>query len=227
MTILIIEDDKEITEVIRLALEIRWPEAKLVTTHLGNEGVRLTESEKPDVVLLDLGLPDTSGYDVLKEIRTFTNVPVLILTVRGEEADIIRGLEWGADDYMIKPFRQMELLARIRALVRRGAPALSGKTIVCGELSFNPETRQTFFRQEEIELTNTEGIILYELMKNTGQVVPHSRLAEVVWGGELPTSTESLRVYIRRLREKIETDPQNPRIIVTKSGIGYSLNEPV
>ncbi|MDD4877120.1 MAG: response regulator, partial [Dehalococcoidales bacterium] len=101
MKVLIIEDDREIVEVISLAFDIRWPEANIVSTHLGGKGVELVESEAPDIVILDLGLPDTSGYDVLKEIRTFSSVPVLILTVRGEESDVVKGLEWGADDYMV------------------------------------------------------------------------------------------------------------------------------
>ncbi|MFC1860183.1 response regulator transcription factor [Chloroflexota bacterium] len=111
MKVLIIEDDPEIVEVISLAFQIRWPEVKLVSTNLGEKGVELVESESPDVVILDLGLPDISGYDVLKEIRAFSTVPILILTVRGEETDVVRGLEWGADDYMVKPFRQLELLS--------------------------------------------------------------------------------------------------------------------
>ena len=119
MKVLIIEDDRDIVDVIKLAFDIRWPDAKIVSTHLGERGIELVEEESPDVVILDLGLVDVSGFDALKRIRMFSNVPVLILTVRAEESDIVRGLEWGADDYMVKPFRQLELLSRIRALVRR------------------------------------------------------------------------------------------------------------
>ncbi|MFC1981590.1 response regulator transcription factor [Chloroflexota bacterium] len=226
MKILIIEDDKEITEVVRIALGMRWPEAKLVSTHLGRGGVELVESEKPDVVILDLGLPDVSGYEVLKEIRTFSEVPILILTVRSEEADVTKGLELGADDYVVKPFRQMELLSRIRALVRRVGSSLSEEPLVCGALSFNPSTRQIFCRQEEMYLTHTEYIILHQLIRNAGHVVTHSMLAEAVWGGEYPHAVEGLRVYIRRLREKIEVAPDDPQIIITKVGTGYLLAQP-
>jgi two-component system KDP operon response regulator KdpE len=198
----------------------------MISTHLGEQGVELVEKERPDVVILDLGLPDISGYDVLKKIRAFSRVPVIILTVRGEEADVTRGLEWGADDYMTKPFRQMELLSRIKAVIRRADPAQTKAVITSGKLSFNSISRQVIYGQKEIDLTRTEGIILSELIKNAGRIVTHSQLAEVVWGEEYPDATESLRVYIRRLRGKIESDPDKPQIIITKAGVGYLLSAP-
>ena len=226
MKVLIIEDNHEIVEVISLAFQIRWPELKLVSTHLGEKGVEMVESENPDIVILDLGLPDISGFDVLKEIRTFSVVPILILTVRGEESDVVKGLEWGADDYMVKPFRQMELLSRIRALTRRASPLGNETPLVCGELSFNPTTRQLFYGQKEIELTRTEGTILHQLMRNAGQVVTHSALAEALWGEEYPDATSALKVYILRLRQKLEADPSQPKLIDAKPGIGYQLIKP-
>ena len=177
MKVLIIEDDREIVEVVSLAFQMRWPEVHLVHSNLGERGVELVESENPDIVILDLGLPDISGYDVLKEIRTFSTIPILILTVRADEADIVRGLEWGADDYMVKPFRQLELLSRIRALTRRVSTLDKEIPLVCGQLHFNPSTRQLYDGQREIGLTRTEGSILYHLMRNTGQVVTYSGLA--------------------------------------------------
>lgn len=223
MKVLIIEDDREIVEIITLAFEIRWPGVTLINTHLGLKGVELVETEDPDVIILDLGLPDTNGFDVLKEIRTFSDVPVMILTVRGEEADVVKGLEWGADDYMVKPFRQLELLSRIKALTRRSTFITNETTITHGELRFNPTVRQLFRSDEEIMLTRTEGAILFELMKNSGQVVTHNSLAEAVWGEDYPDAVDSLRVYIRRLREKIERNPDSPELILTKTGLGYML----
>ena len=226
MKVLIIEDDHEIVEVISLAFQIRWPEVKLVSTHLGEKGVELVESEEPDVVILDLGLPDIGGFDVLKEIRAFSDVPVLILTVRGEEADVVKGLEWGADDYMVKPFRQLELLSRIKALTRRASPSDRETPLVYGELSFDPSTRQLSYGQREINLTRTEGIILHSLMRNAGQVVTHSTLAEAVWGEDYPDATSALKVHILRLRQKLEVDSSQPKLILTKTGIGYLLAKP-
>ena len=132
MKVLIVEDDHEIVEIISLAFEIRWPEAELVSTHLGEQGISMVDAEEPDVIILDLGLPDISGFDVLKEVRTFSTVPILILTVRGEEADIVKGLEWGADDYMVKPFRQLELMSRAQAVMRRYHLVSHATSMACG-----------------------------------------------------------------------------------------------
>jgi len=226
MKVLVIEDDQGIVEAISLAFQIRWPEAKLISTHLGEKGVAMVESEKPDVVILDLGLADISGFEVLKQIRLFSDVAVLILTVRAEEADIVKGLEWGADDYMTKPFRQLELLSRVKALTRRRSSLAEKTTLVCGQLQLNPATNQLFYGKKEIDLTPTEKHILYNLMRNAGQVVTHSRLAELLWGEDYANAADSLKVYIRRLREKIEADPSNPALILTKAGVGYLLAKP-
>ena len=224
MKVLIIEDDQEIVEAVSLAFQIRWPEAKLVSTHLGERGIELVESENPDVTILDLGLPDISGFEVLKQIRLFSSVPVLILTVRADEADIVKGLEWGADDYVVKPFRQLELLSRVKALTRRRGPEEA--PLVCGQLHFNPSTGQLLYGEKEISLTRTEGRILHHLMRNAGQVVTHSGLAETVWGDDYPDAADSIKVYVRRLREKLEADPSHPQLILTKAGIGYLLAKP-
>ncbi|MFQ5759188.1 MAG: response regulator transcription factor, partial [Candidatus Bathyarchaeia archaeon] len=142
MKVLIIEDDQAIVEAITLALQLSWPESKLVSTNLGQRGTELVESENPDVVILDLGLPDTSGFEVLKQIRLFSSVPILILTVRSDEADIVKGLEWGADDYVVKPFRQLELLSRIKLVTRRRGSLAKETPLVCGKLRFEPSTWQ-------------------------------------------------------------------------------------
>ena len=226
MKVLIIEDDREIIEAVSLALQIRWPEAKLISSHLGERGIELVETENPDVVILDLGLVDISGFEVLKQIRLFSGVPILILTVRMDEADIIKGLEWGADDYVVKPFRQLELLSRLKVLTRRRSPLAEEAPLVCGQLYFDPSKRQLFYGKKEINLTPTEGYILRHLMKNAGRVVTHSGLAEAVWGQDYPEAADSLKVYIRRLREKLEANPSQPQIILTKSGIGYLLAKP-
>jgi len=225
MKVLIVEDNRDIVETISLALQIRWPEAKLVSTHLGEKGIELVESESPDIVILDLGLPDISGFEVLKQIRLFSVVPIIILTVRAEEADIVKGLEWGADDYVVKPFSQLELLARVKAQIR-GQTRSREESLVCGPLSFDPSTRQLLYDGKEIALTRTEAHILRHLMNNAGHVVTHSSLAEEVWGEDYPGAADSLKVHIRRLREKVETDPSQPQLILTKAGIGYFLKKP-
>ena len=225
MKVLIIEDDREIVDAISLAFQIRWPEAKVVSTRLGKKGVELVESEAPDIVILDLGLPDINGFEVLRQIRLFSSVPIIILTVSVEEADIVKGLEWGADDYIVKPFRQLELLARVRALIRRHTPA-EEETLVVGPLRLEAITGQLLHNNKEIALTITESRLLSHLMRNAGHVVTHSSLAEAVWGNDYPGAADSLKVHIRRLREKIEADPSHPRFVLTKAGVGYFLARP-
>jgi len=227
MKILIIEDDHKIVETLVLTLIVRWPDAMVVSSNLGEKGIKMVESETPDIVVLDLGLPDISGFDVLKSIRLFSKVPVVILTARAEEADIVKGLELGADDYITKPFRQMELLARLKALMRRQTLSMENSTedehISAGKISLSPITRQVTVGSSKIDLTATETLILQRLMKNAGNIVTHGSLAEAVWGSDYPNSADSLKVYIRRLREKIEAEPSEPRIILAKPGVGYLL----
>ena len=151
-------------------------------------------------------MPDISGFDVLRQIRLFSQVPLIILTVRSEEADIIKGLELGADDYIIKPFRQLELLARIKAQIRRQSEE---EPITNGPLHLDTVTRTLNINDREISLTMTETRILGQLMKNAGQVVTHPTMSEAVWGNDYPGATDSVKVHIRRLREKIEDDPNS------------------
>lgn len=226
MKFLIIEDDKTIIDSISLIFQLSWPETKLISTPLGQKGIELAETEHPDVVILDLGLPDISGYEVLKQIRLFSAVPVIILTVRSEEVDIVRGLEGGADDYIVKPFRQLELLSRIRCVTRRQERVAQEKPLEIGQFYFNPSTWQLVIGEREISVTRTEGSIFYHLLQNAGRVVTHSDLAEALWGVDYPDAADCLRVHIRRLRVKIEEDPRQPQIILTKPGVGYLLAKP-
>ncbi len=225
MKVLLIEDDREIIDAISLAFQIRWPEATLIPTRLGQKGVELVESESPDIVILDLGLPDINGFDVLRQIRLFSHVPTIILTVRSDEADIVKGLEWGADDYITKPFRQLEFLARVKALIRRQVGA-EEESIVFGPLRLDPTTGQLSYSGKEIALTVTESQIMAHLMKNGGRAVTHASLAGAVWGDDYPGAADSLKVHIRRLREKVEEAPSNPRLILTRTGVGYFMAKP-
>ena len=225
MKVLLIEDDKEIIDAISLAFQIRWPEAEVVSTRLGEKGVELVESEAPDIVIIDLGLPDISGFEVLRQVRLFSKVPIIILTVRSEEADVVKGLEWGADDYILKPFRQLELLARVKALIRRQSPS-EEEPLAYGPLRLDTTSGQLYYGGKEIALTVTENHILGHLMKSAGRVVTHSSLAGAVWGDDYLGAADSLKVHIRRLREKIEADPSHPQLILTRTGVGYFLARP-
>ncbi len=223
--ILIIEDNEEIVEAVSLAFQIRWPQVRIASTERGEEGIDLVEKESPDVVILDLGLPDISGFEVLKSVRLFSIVPVVILTVRGEEADIVKGLELGADEYIVKPFRQLELLARVKALIRRASAMEEDSSIVCGPLCLDPTMRTVHYGDRQTSLTRTESIILLQLMRNAGNVVTRANFVEKLWGSDYPDAAASLKVHIRRLREKIEPDPSHPGFIITRAGVGYFLAE--
>lgn len=225
MKILIIEDDPQVVEVVSLSLRIRWPEAEVLDTHLGEKGLEILEQESPAVVILDLGLPDMSGYDTLKRIRLFSDVPLVILTSRDEESDIVKGLELGADDYITKPFRQMELISRVKAVMRR-KDLSSPKEMRQGDLQFDPDRLEVNCKGRRIALTRTEGSIFHQLMKNAGQVVPYDVLAEAVWGRDYEGATDALKVHVRRLREKLEGDPGEPQLILTRPGVGYLLAVP-
>ena len=225
MKALIIEDDPEIVESVTLAFQILWPEVQLSSTHLGRRGLELAENEVHNIIILDLGLPDMSGFDILRQVRFFSSVPIIILTVKGDESDIVKGLEWGADDYIVKPCGQLELLARIKARMRDKEHFLEELPLTFGPLRFNPSTRQLLHGKREIQLTAIESHIIHYLMKNAGRVATYSRLAEDVWGDYFPGCVDSLRVHIRRLRKKVENDPNCPQLIITKAGVGYFLRE--
>jgi len=226
MKILLIEDDQQITEYIKMAFAVASSEFKIISTYSGEQGLDLTESESPDLVLLDIGLPDIDGFEVLKQIRLFSNIPVVIMTVRSEEADIVKGLQFGADDYLVKPFGQMELLARIKALMRRFHYDQTLPYHFSKNIQFGRSLQKIFYFGRAINLTQTEGIILYKLLENAGKVVTHQSLAETIWGEDYPGSSKTIKVYISRLRQKLEQDPSNPKLILSNKGRGYLIVKP-
>jgi two-component system response regulator VicR len=223
--VIIIEDSDEIVETTSLTLQIRWPNVEIHTSDSGKKGLTMIEKHHPSIVILDLGLPDMSGFDVLKDIRSFSDIPVLILTVRGDEADVVKGLELGADGYVIKPFRQMELLSRIRAILRRQGAIYEDNIIAVDNFRFNPSEQMVTIDGRQITLTRSENLILFKLIKNPNMVMSYSRLAEAVWGSDYPCASASLKVHIRRLRQKIERNPAHPTFILTKRGLGYLFSK--
>ena len=223
MKILVIEDDAEIREFVSIALDVSWPITEMIATHQGNDGVQLVETAAPDVVLLDLGLPDIDGLDVLKQIRAFSEVPIIIISVRADEPTIVKGLEWGADEYIVKPFGQLELLARIRAVLRRTSPETTD-SINIGSVKLNTISRELSCQKKTAHLTRTESLIVHTLMANIGQIVTYPRLAEVVWGDEYPNASDAIRVYIRRIRAKLEAVIDHHWSLNSKPGVGYVLD---
>lgn len=223
MKVLIIEDDEDTVESVRIAFTMRWPSAHLASTHMGKTGIDLAQREAPDIIILDLGLPDMSGFDVLKQIRLFSSVPIIIVTVKGEERDVVRGLELGADDYTTKPCRQLELLARVNARMRDRNVSTEEPALSFGLLHLSPMTHQFFYGEREIRLTAIETKIMKYLMSAGGRVATYSGLAYHVWGDEYHGHVDTVRVHVRQLRKKLEADPNHPQLILTKRGLGYFL----
>ncbi|TFG45924.1 MAG: response regulator transcription factor [Dehalococcoidia bacterium] len=226
MKALMIEDDPQIVDSVAWAFRMRWPDMEFLSTDSGNQGISIVREQQPDIAILDLGLPDISGFDVLKGIRKFSAIPIIVLTARKDEFDIVKGLEAGADDYLVKPFRQMELLSRITALIRRSSVPGPDSAITVGELHLSSATGILNYQDREIPLTRTEEIIMSKLMQNIGSVVTYAIMAEALWSDYYPECVSALRVYIRQLRHKIEEDIDNPKIILNKHGVGYMLMTP-
>jgi len=227
---LIIEDAPDIVETFSLCFELRWPGVEVISTAEGSKGLILAETESPDVIILDLGLPDMDGLEVLKGIRSLSNVPIIIVTARGDEIDRVKGLELGADDYITKPFSHMELLARVHAVLRRAHMAKPGteeKPFHAPGLSIDFATRTVTINEQTVSLTPTEYELLHYLVLNEGTVLTQRALLEKVWGEEYTDSPEYLKVYIQRLRNKLEVDPANPQLLISERGVGYKFVKPL
>jgi two-component system KDP operon response regulator KdpE len=222
--ILVIDDEPKLVRLLRANLESVG--YTVVYALCAEEGLNAVVQHEPDLVILDIMLPDEDGYSVCHKIREFSNVPVIMLTARAGEADKLAGFGSGADDYVTKPFSSAELLARVRALLKRTSRQKSDAPVedmTIGDLSIKFSQRKVFKGEEEIKLTPIEYSLLYSLGSNAGRVMLHSELLSRVWGPEYKDEVEYLRAYIRHLRKKIEPDPSNPRLILSSPGIGYSF----
>jgi two-component system KDP operon response regulator KdpE len=224
MKILIVDDDHDLLEALGLGLQLQWPGIDVVTASDGESALDRFFNDLPDVVLLDVGLPRLDGFEVLRRIRQVSDTPVLMLTARGEELDKVRGLEIGADDYVTKPFSPLELLARIKAVLRRTdlpPPARAAASFRSGDLTVNFDSQEVRKGDQAVSLSAIEYRLLYQLVRNAGHIVPRETLLARVWGDEYRDQTDYLKVYINRLRAKIESDPERPRLILTERGLGY------
>ena len=223
MKILIVDEEPDVVRLISVSFGMQQPNWEVVAASDGEEALAMLEREQPALVLLDVGLPDMSGFEVLQQIRFFSDVPVIMLTVHDDELSKVRGLELGADDYVTKPFSHLELLARVRAVLRRAQalPLAHEEPFVSGDLSVDFARREVTRRGEPVPLTTTEYHLLYHLVRNAGQVLTHETLLARVWGREYTDEINYLKVYISRLRAKLEDDPRNPQHILTDRGVGY------
>lgn len=217
--ILIIDDEPQIRKLLEITLESN--DYKVWQADTGKSGIILAANHPPELILLDIGLPDKSGHEVLKELRTWYNKSIIILSVQNNETDIVSALDNGATDYLTKPFRSAELLARIRSAIRRNQSANTDNKIICGELEIDIAARVVAKSNEVLKLTATEFNLLVLLAKNEGRVLTHQFILKEIWGVGSQTETQYLRVFVGTLRKKIETNPNQPQHIFTESGVGY------
>lgn len=224
-TVLVVDDEKALRDFVRRNLEVRG--YKILTATNGLEAMAIFQKEKVDLVILDIMMPHLDGLETTRRIRQTSITPIIILTALGEEADKIRAFDYGADDYLTKPFGIGELLGRVKAVLRRARwsePSTPEERIVRGEIFADLERHEITVRGQVLELTPTEFNLLIYLMRNTGKVLPHRTILQHVWGPEYGDETEYLRVYIGRLRQKIEVNPLEPQYLLTERGIGYLFN---
>jgi len=222
--ILLIEDEPQMRRFLRTALDAN--DYRLVEAETAKEGLAHATSRNPDVILLDLGLPDRDGLQVTRELREWTATPIIVLSARGREEDKVKALDLGADDYLTKPFGVDELLARIRVALRHSAmpPGAPPEPVFeVGELRVDLAARRVWRAGEEVHLTPTEYKLLTTLVRHAGKVLTHRQLLKDVWGATYANQSHYVRVYMAQLRQKIEADPARPRLLLTEPGVGYRL----
>lgn len=217
--ILVIDDEPQIRKLLMIILESH--DYKVVQASNGNEGINLAANHTPELIILDLGLPDKSGHEVLTELRTWFERPVIILSVLDSEEDIVKALDNGATDYLTKPFRTGELLARIRSSLRLSQNVELQQVIQADNLEIDLTSRTVYRDREVVKLTSTEYNLLILLARNQGKVLTHQYLLKSIWGLGAQTETQYLRVFIAQLRKKLERDPNHPEHFITESGVGY------
>ena len=226
MTILIVDDEPRIRDFVRMNLELEHYHVEEASN--GFEALEKLRDALPDLIVLDVSMPEMDGFEALRHIREVSTVPVIMLTVRQSEADKIRGLDLGADDYLAKPFSPPELLSRIRALLRRSLmapPTRKTRMVVDEDLIIDFSRHEVIVRGAKVVLRPTEYRLLYHLVNNAGRLLTHETLLSKVWGHEYRDESHYLRLYITYLRQKLEKDPAHPRYILTERGLGYRFKE--
>jgi two-component system KDP operon response regulator KdpE len=229
MKILVVDDEPDVVESVRLGFTLQWRDVDLLEAGEGQRALDIVEQDHPDIVLLDVGLPGIDGYEVLRQIRAFSDVPVVMLTARDDAMDKVKGLELGADDYVTKPFNHLELMARVKAVLRRlemPPPTSRAPSFQAGDLEVDFARREVRLRGTRVDLTPTEYKLLYHLVRNAGHVLEHGTLLAKVWGRDYLDEVDYVRVYIRRLRDKLGDLAESPRYIETERGLGYRFIAP-
>lgn len=221
--ILIIDDEPEIRRFLKSSLE----QSGFVTIESdnGRNGIKSIKQENPCVILLDLGLPDIDGIEVIDKIRSFSDIPIIILSARGQESDKIKALELGADDYLTKPFSTAELIARIKVAIRHLTKKEKPSAIEIGGVKLDLNLAQAFLNNIELKLTPKEFKLLSILMQNAGKLITHKQLLNEIWDRYTPENNNYLRIHTQHIRKKLNDDPINPKYIITETGVGYRFRE--
>jgi two-component system KDP operon response regulator KdpE len=229
MKILVVDDDPQTLDAVSIGFQFQWQDCVVVQASDGEMGLQKFYEHEPDVVVLDVSLPGKNGFEVLQEIRRISDVPVIMLTAHGDEMAQVRGLELGADDYVVKPFAHLVLLARVKAVLRRAElpqPVRALPDFVAGDLTINFQNHEVTLRGAPVKLTPVEFKLLYHLVRNAGRLMPHQALLDRVWGPDYGATPDYLKVFISRLRSKIEPDPSQPHYIENERGLGYRFVRP-
>jgi two-component system, OmpR family, KDP operon response regulator KdpE len=227
--VLVVDDDQRLREALQLGIELQWQDAEVVTAVDGEDGLERFLAVEPDVVLLDITMPRMNGLEVLQRIRRASDVPVIMLSARGEDIDQARALEMGADDYVSKPFSHQALLARIKAVLRRAElpqPVQTAPDFQAGDLAIHFQNQEVTLAGDSIKLTPVEYRLLYHLVRNAGHMLPHRALLDRVWGSDADATPEYLKVFVSRVRAKLRT-PGGPDYIETERGRGYRFVRPM
>jgi DNA-binding response OmpR family regulator len=227
MNLLAVTPNKEEAESIAAVFKMLWPGTNILTATDGQEALSIIEKRNPDFLLVNLTVPAGDCLDLIRDVRFFSSVPLVVISNDVNESTMVRSFELGADDYFVKPFKPLELVLRAKAIVRRANNVNEGESLVVGLLRLHALLHRVYVGDKEVSLTPTENNILRHMMENVGHIVTYSSLAHRVWGDDYPDASSTLKVYIKRLREKLGDDCKRPSMILNETGLGYRLVKPI
>ncbi len=226
MNLLVVTSTREENESIAAIFNMLWPGTNVLSAEDCQEAIPILEKRRPELLLTTLTVPASSCLNLIREVRLFSKIPLVVISSDPNESTMVRSFELGADDYFMKPFKPLELVLRTKAIIKRAHGVNEGESLVVGLLSLHALLHRVNIGDKEVALTPTENNILRHMMENVGHIVTYSSLAQQVWGGDYPDASSTLKVYIKRLRQKLGDDSKNPSMILTETGLGYRLVKP-
>ncbi|MEL7563212.1 response regulator transcription factor [Dehalogenimonas sp. 4OHTPN] len=227
MNLLTVASNREEIESLTAVFKMLWPGTAVLGANCSQEALSLVEKRRPDFLLLNMAPPSSACLDLIRDVRLFSSVPLVVVSNDPNESTMVRSFELGADDYFLKPYKPLELVLRVKAIVRRATGTTEGESMVVGLLRLHALLHRVYVGDKEVSLTPTENNILRHMMENVGHIVTYSSLAQQVWGDDYPDACSTLKVYIKRLRQKLGDDSRRPSMILNETGLGYRLVKPV